>query len=87
MQGTNRGEDGEKSLLCDPPHLSYDYEGEKRRAKIINGMGKKRKKKLGSGSCCRGGRPYVLHNLAHASRVGCVLYISCPTSQNGRIGS
>ena len=38
-------ERGEKSQLCDPMvDLSYDLEGEERRAKIINGMGNKKKK-------------------------------------------
>ena len=40
MQGTNRrGEGGEG---YGTPDLSCDKEGEKRRAKIINGMGKKK---------------------------------------------
>ena len=46
MQGTNRsGQGGEKSLLCDPGSELRLGGRENRRAKTINGMEKKKKKK------------------------------------------
>ena len=38
------------------PDLSYDYEGEKRKAKIINGMEKKRK-------CMRDAKNLIVKNV------------------------
>ena len=45
MQGTNRTREGGRRSSYVTPDMSYDYEGEKkRRAKIINGMEKEKKK-------------------------------------------
>ena len=39
------------------PNLSYDYEGEKRKAKIINGMEKKKRK------CMRDAKNLIVKNV------------------------
>ena len=45
MQGTDRSGEGGRRACYVTPDLSYDKEGErKRRAKIINGMTKKKQK-------------------------------------------
>ena len=53
MQGTYRSGEGGRGAFYVPPDLSYDYEGERKRAKTLNKSDGKEKENKNTGSSDR----------------------------------